>query len=459
MGLERCVDDTTRLFYYTESSRLSLINADGSGDQTIKVFSDHSVGYTPISKYGGKMLWLGTDPADFIVNIYEYDLKFSSVRLLNKTVTMNDGSQRTIAYPGALKIISNVLYDQPVAIERCPENIVAVIDDNNSALPVYWVEPVLNSLSSCPRMSFLGPGSNGGDYPIGVTEVSYQAIDAAGNTDRCSFTVTVRRAHESCSDQCMSNGGTCEEGTCICPEGFAGTACEEKLTSVTCKSDSMTVIISNGLFVGIDPEDVHFRDLSCTYVDSNSTHMTLFTNYDECGTTNTENDTAITFSNVIAYYKPEALPGTDITREYQRELEVSCCLPKTSQVGQSFKPTLGEIKFSDIGSGHFRLNIKRFKRESFDEPEDDNAAVWQGETVYFEVQLDSVEEVGMFIERCWATAGQEPDSVPRHDLFTDRCPSDVDGTVQVFFPNKTDREGFKFDAFTFVGDHDMVIQI
>ncbi|XP_041467312.1 uromodulin-like [Lytechinus variegatus] len=169
-----------------------------------------------------------------------------------------------------------------------------------------------------------------------------------------------------------------------------------------------------------------------------------------------ENDRTITFSNIIAYYKPEALPGTNITREYQKELEVSCSLDKTSQVGQSFKAALGEIKFSVFGSGHFRLNFKRYKGESFDELEDDNAEVWQEETVYFEVQLDSVEEVGMFIEQCWATAGQEPDSVPRHDLFTDRCPSDVDRTVQVFFPNDTDREGFKFDAFTFVGDHDMV---
>ncbi|XP_041466016.1 uromodulin-like [Lytechinus variegatus] len=95
--------------------------------------------------------------------------------------------------------------------------------------------------------------------------------------------------------------------------------------------------------------------------------------------------------------------------------------------------------------------------ESFDEPEYGNAEVWQSQALYFGVHLiSSVEEVGMFIERCWATAGPDSDSTLRHDLFTDRCPSDVDETVQVFFPNKTDREGFKFDAFAFVGDHDMV---
>nr|XP_054757247.1 uromodulin-like [Lytechinus pictus] len=254
------------------------------------------------------------------------------------------------------------------------------------------------------------------------------------------------------------NGGTClENGDCACPEGFGGVDCGFKLTSVACESDSMTVIIYTDLLQGTDPEDVHFRDLSCPCAAfTPSTYMTLNTTYNECGTTRTENDTTIIFSNVITYYKPRSLPGTDITREYQKQLEVSCCLDKTSQVGQSFKPTLGEIKFSDKGSGQFQLYMTRFKTKSLDEPEDDNAEVWQSQALYFQVQLDSVEEVGMFINRCWATADPDHDSTPRHDLFTDRCPSNVDGTVQVLFPNKTDREGFKFDAFAFVGDYSMV---
>ncbi|XP_041466791.1 uromodulin-like [Lytechinus variegatus] len=461
LGLERCANDTTRLFYYTKHRRLGVINSDGRGDTTIKVISKPYWSTSQISKYGSKLLWTGFDTTDSThiqTHIFEYDLKFSTLRILNKTVTLNNGSKYTIEPRFIMRIISNISYDEPVAIEGCPENIVAVIDDNATntvnTSSVNWTEPVLNSFSSCPIMDFKGPGSNGGDYPIGVTEVSYQARDAAGNTDRCSFKVTVRKAQEPCSDPCM-NGGTCVEGTCICREGFGGTACEEKLTSVTCDSDSMTVIISNDLFVGIGPEDVYFRDSSCSTTSSTLTHMTLSTNYDECRTTRTENATTITFSNVIAY-KLEPIPGTDITRENQRQIEISCSLDKTSQVGQSFKPMVGEIKFSDKGSGHFQLYMTRFKNESFDEPEDTHAEVWLNQALYFEVKLDSVEEVGMFIERCWATAGQEHDSTPSYHLFTDRCPSNIDGTVQVFFPNETDREGFKFDAFAFVGRLDMV---
>nr|XP_054768662.1 low-density lipoprotein receptor-related protein 1-like [Lytechinus pictus] len=199
MALERCADDTTRLFYYTNYTKLGVINADGSEDHTIEVFSTPSLGESLISKYGSKLLWVGMG-IDQEFSIHEYDLKFSSLTLRNTSVTLHDGSTHTIKSLGTLRVISNTPYDQPVAIEGCPEDIVAVIDDNATnainASSVNWTEPVLNSWSSCPRMNFLGPGTNGGDYPVGITEVSYQATDAAGNSDICTFTVTVRRGSD-----------------------------------------------------------------------------------------------------------------------------------------------------------------------------------------------------------------------------------------------------------------------
>ena len=86
-------------------------------------------------------------------------------------------------------------YNEPVAIQGCPDNIVVNIDDNASNAPsISWTEPGLNSWSSCPTMVFLGPETNGGDFPLGITELSYRASDAAGNTDDCQFSVTVRRS-------------------------------------------------------------------------------------------------------------------------------------------------------------------------------------------------------------------------------------------------------------------------
>eukprot|EP00057_Strongylocentrotus_purpuratus_P006278 XP_011660752.1 PREDICTED: uncharacterized protein LOC105436661 [Strongylocentrotus purpuratus] len=43
-------------------------------------------------------------------------------------------------------------------------------------------------------MDFLGTGTNGGNFTLGITELSYNASDAAGNTDVCQFVVIVQRS-------------------------------------------------------------------------------------------------------------------------------------------------------------------------------------------------------------------------------------------------------------------------
>ena len=43
-------------------------------------------------------------------------------------------------------------------------------------------------------MDFLGTGTNGGTFTLGITELSYNASDAAGNTDVCQFFVIVQRS-------------------------------------------------------------------------------------------------------------------------------------------------------------------------------------------------------------------------------------------------------------------------
>ena len=40
-------------------------------------------------------------------------------------------------------------------------------------------------------MTFNGPGTNGGDFEMGVTEISYTAVDGSGNEAVCSFTIVV----------------------------------------------------------------------------------------------------------------------------------------------------------------------------------------------------------------------------------------------------------------------------
>ncbi|XP_030839222.1 prolow-density lipoprotein receptor-related protein 1-like isoform X1 [Strongylocentrotus purpuratus] len=193
---EECADDTTRLFYYTEKTKLGVTNLDGSGNRIIKVFSEKTMG-SSLSKYGSKLFWSAQSrsPSFTLTGlINEYDMKSSTLTIHNSTVTLLNGDELVIS-PLTTRIISHTPYNEPVAIEGCPDNIVVNIDENASnASSISWTEPGLNSWSSCPTMVFQGTGTNGGDFSLGITELSYRASDAAGNTDDCQFSVTVRRS-------------------------------------------------------------------------------------------------------------------------------------------------------------------------------------------------------------------------------------------------------------------------
>ncbi|XP_041484986.1 ZP domain-containing protein-like [Lytechinus variegatus] len=254
---------------------------------------------------------------------------------------------------------------------------------------------------------------------------------------------------DSCAAHPCLNGGNCEDGSCLCPAAFSGNRCQDKLTSVECGSGSMTVTIDKRLVPG-NANAVHFINQSCFGVESsNSDEITLSTNYRECGTTLTDDVSTMTFSNVITYEKPEAEGDTAITREYQMQLRVECCLNKSETVDGSFKPRLGKVAFSDKSTGNFDLNLARFKTENIQEV--DSSSVSLGQELFFEVSLKSVEILGMFIESCWATATVDPATNPHHSLISSRCPEDP--TTSINNDLDLDRESFSFKAFAFTGDN------
>ncbi|XP_030838407.1 CUB and zona pellucida-like domain-containing protein 1 [Strongylocentrotus purpuratus] len=165
-----------------------------------------------------------------------------------------------------------------------------------------------------------------------------------------------------------------------------------------------------------------------------------------------EENTTITFTNVITYAKPGSEDGTEITREYHMQVRVECCLEKEAIISGSFRPQLGEVSFSDKGSGEFSLRLERFQTGAFGDLEVDTAsAVLQEDDLFFAVGLESVQDVGMFIDRCWATTKQDSDTDPQHSLISSGCPED--DTVAINRSLGLHREGFSFEAFAFVGDY------
>jgi len=87
------------------------------------------------------------------------------------TITVNDVEQPLISCPENISVSNDagscsteVDYDLPTAIDNCDGSIVPVLTEG------------------------LPPGSN---FPVGITNVSYESTDVAGNPSTCTFTVEV----------------------------------------------------------------------------------------------------------------------------------------------------------------------------------------------------------------------------------------------------------------------------
>jgi len=70
----------------------------------------------------------------------------------------------------------------------CPDDITIFTDNGVCEAEVFWDEPVLSDNCGASITSTAEPGDT---FPIGMTTVTYTAVDAAGNTVTCSFTITV----------------------------------------------------------------------------------------------------------------------------------------------------------------------------------------------------------------------------------------------------------------------------
>ena len=84
--------------------------------------------------------------------------------------------------------IVTVVDDTPPIFVNCPANITISANANCQAVG-NWVLPTVTD--NCPNVSISSNYNTGDIFNIGTTTVTYNALDAAGNTASCSFTVTV----------------------------------------------------------------------------------------------------------------------------------------------------------------------------------------------------------------------------------------------------------------------------
>ncbi len=127
-----------------------------------------------------------TDNCAGTINATTLDpVSFSSQGVYSITWTYNDGNGNSTIQTQNVIVKDNV----PPTIS-CPIDMSVVATSSTGAIINYTTPVGTDNCSGATTVRIAGPAS-GSTFPIGVTTITYQVSDGAGNTAQCSFTVTV----------------------------------------------------------------------------------------------------------------------------------------------------------------------------------------------------------------------------------------------------------------------------
>lgn len=76
-------------------------------------------------------------------------------------------------------------------ISNCPSDITTNALATSIPVPLSWIEPTASDNVDSDNL-LVSSHSSGSTFPSGVTVVTYEATDDAGNQATCSFTVDVQ---------------------------------------------------------------------------------------------------------------------------------------------------------------------------------------------------------------------------------------------------------------------------
>ena len=128
----------------------------------------------------------------------------------------------------------------------CPSNITVIADPGATSKVVNWTEPSSSTTCTVGTINVTASTPIGASFSIGSTTVTYTATDGCGNTETCSFDVTVNEGTSIVNLNCPANiimdansGATSKIISYNLPIG-----------STTCATGNVTVTLESGLASG-----------------------------------------------------------------------------------------------------------------------------------------------------------------------------------------------------------------
>ena len=108
------------------------------------------------------------------------------------TYSATDTSRRVATCTFTITVTANPCYNDTEKPKlTCPSSITTSTTQN--CVAVFWSGPVVTDNCGTPNFGPSTPFRSGECIPVGVNRIKYTATDQAGNTDTCSFTVTIEK--------------------------------------------------------------------------------------------------------------------------------------------------------------------------------------------------------------------------------------------------------------------------
>jgi hypothetical protein len=122
--------------------------------------------------------------------------------ITTNTFVVTDASGRTADCSFIVTITADSDTEAPVI--TCPADLTKNVDPGVCGAIVNYATPTATDNSGSSTISLKSGTSSGSLFPVGITTVTFEATDAAGNKAECSFTVTVLD-NENPTIACPSN--------------------------------------------------------------------------------------------------------------------------------------------------------------------------------------------------------------------------------------------------------------
>ncbi len=272
------------------------------------------------------------------------------------------------------------------------------------------------------------------------------------------YTIHLDRGAVESADNCntLSTEAEWDFATMRFDEGY-------RKTKADCTTTHMTAYLSKFQYGEFDPETMHLTDPKCTGQDHNATHYSITTGYGDCRSSFNRTSSDISFSNIIYIPDVPYAPGSEITRNPHREVQVICHVPPNFINTRKFDPDV-RINVYDTIEGEATLDRtqtttlrmfedRKFRSELGPITADQRLDIPLNRKLFFQGESQDCrfgDGCDVFLESCWATVSGNPYDSPRHTFIENGCA--VEDTVTMLPSNgQSWRSRFSVRSFAFLG--------